>query len=133
MTEVWKAFDTQLQRSVAVRLLQADHQLDPGFITRFEREARIIASLYHPNIVQIHEFHISSPTQPENCIAYLVMEYIDGQTLATYIHDTSQRRRFPPVTDLIQLLASMSIAIDYAHQKGIVHRNIKPAVILLDR
>ncbi len=56
MAEVWKAFDAQLQRYVAIKILHADLQADPEFITRFIREARVIASLHHPNIVQIYRF-----------------------------------------------------------------------------
>src|SRR6266496_4537370 len=57
MAEVWKAFDTQLQRYVAIKILHADLQSDPSFISRFEREARLIASLHHPNIVQIYDIN----------------------------------------------------------------------------
>jgi len=59
MAEVWKALDTQLQRHVAIKLLHANLKEDPHFIARFEREAQLIASLHHPNIVQIHDFQIA--------------------------------------------------------------------------
>jgi serine/threonine protein kinase len=59
MAEVWKAVDTQLQRSDAIELLDADLQFDPGFVSRFTREAQMIASLHHPNIVQIYDFHLA--------------------------------------------------------------------------
>src|SRR5579863_967822 len=75
MGEVWKAFDTQLQRYVAIKLLHADLQNDPNFITRFQREAQVIASLHHPNIVQIYDFQISKPTEKDTPVCYMVMDY----------------------------------------------------------
>ncbi|GAC1349591.1 MAG: hypothetical protein NVS4B7_09320 [Ktedonobacteraceae bacterium] len=137
MAEVWKALDTQLQRYVAIKLLHANLQTDPDFVTRFTREAQIIAALRHPNIVQIYDFHISeggeAGTSETDAIAYMVMEYIKGQTLAHYIHDTSHRKQFPPAAEIIRLFTPISLAIDYAHQQSMIHRDIKPANILLDQ
>src|SRR5713226_1802767 len=132
MSEVWKAFDPQLQRYVAIKLLHVDLQNDPEFMNRFTREARIIASLHHPNIVQLHDFQIS-PESPNGTIAYMVMDYIEGPTLATYIASTSGVRKYPSAGEIVHLFTSISRGIDYAHQKGVSHRNIKPANILLDK
>ena len=66
MGEVWRAFDTQLQRNVAIKLLHADLQSDPSFVSRFQREAQVIASLHHPNIVKIYDFQVSQQTDSEN-------------------------------------------------------------------
>ncbi len=133
MAEVWKAYDAQLERHVAIKILHADLQADPEFMTRFVREARVIASLHHSNIVQIHDFQISNPPESNPPIAYMVMDYVEGQTLAGYIRATSRAEMFPPDAALVQLFASISRAIDYAHQHGMIHRDIKPANILLDR
>src|SRR5438067_554608 len=95
MAEVWKAHDTQLQRYVALKILHADLQSDPSFIARFEREARVIASLHHPNIVQIHDFQISHPPDSSSTVAYMVMDYIEGPTLAQYIRTTSRAGKIP--------------------------------------
>ena len=136
MAEVWKALDTQLQRYVAIKLLHANLQIDPDFITRFVREAQVIAALRHPNIVQIYDFHIAGESETSNAedtIAYMVMEYIKGQTLAHYINSTSRQKEFPPAATLVHLLTPISLAIDYAHQQGTIHRDIKPANILLDQ
>lgn len=133
MAEVWKAFDTQLQRYVAIKMLHANFQNEPGFRERFQREARVIASLHHPNIVQIHDFQISSPSESEEPVAYMVMDYVEGQTLAQYIRSTSRTGKFPPATDIVRLFISIGMAVDYAHQNGMVHRDIKPANILLDK
>ncbi|HEX6477623.1 MAG TPA: protein kinase [Ktedonobacteraceae bacterium] len=133
MAEVWKAFDTQLHRYVALKILHADLQNDPSFITRFEREAQVIASLHHANIVQIHDFQISRPPESSNTIAYMVMDYVEGQTLADYIRNTSRVGKFPPASDIVYLFTSLGKAIDYAHNRGMIHRDIKPANILLDK
>src|SRR5437763_2082697 len=128
MAEVWKALDTQLQRYVAIKLLHANLKEDPHFIVRFEREAQLIASLHHPNIVQIHDFHIATSGE-EGTIAYMVMDYVEGQTLANYIHSTSYRGKLPSPTEILQLFMSISLAVDYAHQQGMIHRDLKPANI----
>src|SRR5947209_14013566 len=82
MAEVWKALDTQLRRHVAIKLLHANLQADPDFVTRFEHEAQAVASLRHPNIVQIHDFQVSEPPESASPTPYMVMAYIEGQTLA---------------------------------------------------
>src|SRR6266702_6265347 len=110
MAEVWKARDTQLQRYVAIKILHANLQEDPNFITRFEREAQLIASLHHPNIVQVHDFQITRSPETNTTIAYMVMDYVEGQTLAVYIRSTSRMGKFPPPTDIVQLFASISRA-----------------------
>ena len=133
MAEVWKAFDTQLQRYVAIKVLHSKLLEDPNFVTRFELEAQLIASLHHPNIVQIHDFQVSRPPESDRTLAYMVMAYIDGETLASYIGHTSAQGNIPSPTEIVHLFASISLAIDYAHGKGMVHRDIKPANILLDK
>jgi eukaryotic-like serine/threonine-protein kinase len=133
MAEVWKALDTQLQRYVAIKLLHANLQADPEFVKRFQHEAQAIASLRHPNIVQIHDFQVSQPSGSDSPTAYMVMAYIEGQTLAHYIANTSARGRIPSPVEIVNLFTSISLAVDYAHQKGMIHRDIKPANILLDQ
>jgi len=130
--EVWKAFDPSLQRYVAIKQLHADLQSDPDFISRFEREARFIASLHHPNIVQIHDFQIIQTTGSDTS-AYMVMDYIEGPTLAYYIHNTSRKGQYPDAADLVYIFTAVSLAIDYAHERGMIHRDIKPANIMLDK
>src|SRR5579872_5660723 len=133
MAEVWKARDTQLQRYVAIKLLHANLQADPNFVTRFQNEAQAIASLRHPNIVQIHDFQVSLPPESATPTPYMVMAYIEGQTLAGYLASTSARGKIPSPVEIVNLFTSISLAVDYAHQKGMIHRDIKPANILLDR
>ena len=133
MAEVWKAYDTQLHRYVAIKVLHPDLQSDPSFITRFEREAQLIASLHHPNIIRIYDFHVSRADSAEETVAYMVMDYVEGQTLAHFLTSTSRAGKFPSSNDLLQLFTPICLAVDYAHQKGMIHRDIKPSNILLDR
>src|SRR5713101_3277095 len=133
MAEVWKALDSQLHRYVAIKILHADLQNDPDFLTRFLREARVVASLHHPNIVQIYDFQIARPPESKSPFAYMVMDYVEGQTLADYIATTSRQGKFPSGEELVRLFTSISQAVDYAHQRGIIHRDLKPANILLDQ
>lgn len=133
MAEVWKAFDVQLRRHVAIKLLHADLQSDPDFISRFTHEAQVVAALRHPNIVQIYDFHTSEQQESDNATAYMVMEYIQGKTLAHYIHTTSHKKNIPAASEVVRLFTPISLALDYAHRQGTVHRDIKPANILLDQ
>jgi eukaryotic-like serine/threonine-protein kinase len=131
VSEVWKAFDVQLQRYVAIKLLHANLQEDSNFVARFEREARLIASLYHPNIVRVHDFQLASE-DTDGTTAYMVMEYVEGQTLADYIESTSKVGNIPHPTVIVQFFASICLAVHYAHENGMIHRDLKPANILLD-
>ena len=132
MAEVWKAFDVQLHRYVAIKILHANLQEDPNFVARFEREARLIASLHHPNIVQLHDFQIASQ-ESNGTTAYMVMDYIDGETLGQYIESTSKQGNIPYPTEIVQIFTAIGLAVDYAHQQGMIHRDLKPANILLDK
>src|SRR5947209_4273140 len=138
MTEVWKAYDPQLQRSVAVKIFHADLLNDPDFMTRFRNlprvpEAKLIASLQHPNIVRMYGFHISPSDEEEETLAYIVMDYVDGPTFAEYLRNTSYQKAFPSAADVTHLFASIAATIDFAHQQGVIHGDLKPSNILLDK
>jgi serine/threonine protein kinase len=131
MGEVWKAHDTQLQRAVAIKLLRSDLSGDPDFGASFLREARLVAALHHPNIVQIHDFQLADRGAQGR--AYMVMDYIEGGTLAASLQATVRQGLFWPASDIVELFTSISLALDYAHEQGMIHRDIKPANILLQR
>ncbi|HEY0754566.1 MAG TPA: protein kinase [Ktedonobacteraceae bacterium] len=133
MAEVWKAFDIQTRQYVAIKFLHANLRVDPDFATRFQREAQTIASLRHPNIVQYQDFFISQPPGTGNTTASVVMDYVDGGTLSDYIRNTSRQGKFLPASEVIRLFTSIGAALDYAHQHGVVHGQLKPANVLLDR
>ena len=133
IAEVWKAFDTQAQRNVAIKFLHPNLQADPDFVTRFTREAQIIASLRHPNIVQYYDFSTTQLSRSASATPYFVMDYIEGGNLASYMSNTPRERKLLPIGDIVRLFTSIGLAVDYAHQHGVLHGNIKPANILLDK
>jgi serine/threonine protein kinase len=135
VVETWKALDTQQKRYAAIKILRMNLQTDPDFPTRFIRQAQRLAALRHPNIVRMHDFRISQSSQSETpeTVAYMVMDYVEGQTLADYIESTSRQGKFPPAAEIVRLLIPISLAIDYAHQQGVIHGDLKPGNILLDK
>ncbi|HEX6554199.1 MAG TPA: protein kinase, partial [Ktedonobacteraceae bacterium] len=138
MAEAWKAYDPQLQRSVVVKIFHTDLLTDPDFMTRFRNlprfhEAKLIASLQHPNIVPMHGFHISPAEEAEETLAYVVVDYVDGPTFAEYLRHTSYQKAFPSAADVTQLFASLAATLDFAHQQGVIHGDLKPPNILLDK
>src|SRR5947209_4877869 len=131
--EVWKGFDLQSRSDVAIKLLHPDLlQTDPNFIATFMKEWQSICSLHHSNIVQVREVNISRPATSSGTTPYIVMDYIQGQSLADYIQRTSRIGNFPPVSVIVYLCTRLGEAIDYAHEQGNLHGNIKPTNILLD-
>ena len=123
MAEVYLGTHITLARPVAVKVLHSFREEEPMLLERFQREARVVATLRHPNIVQVFDFD-TVDGHP-----YIVMEYLKGPTLATYLqHQRKQRIPHPQVARLLNLLAA---ALEYAHKRGVIHRDIKPANILL--
>jgi serine/threonine protein kinase len=131
--EVWKAFDTQARRYVAVKFLHGNLQTDPDYAARFQRETQAISFLRHPNIVQYFDFSVSPPAGAGNITACIVMDYIDGGTLADYIRTTSRQGAFPAPADIARLFIPICSAVEYAHQHGVVHGQLKPTNVLLDK
>ncbi len=93
--EVWKAFDTQARHYVAIKFLHANIQADPDYPARFQRELQGLTFLRHPNIVHYYDYSISPPVGAGNMAACIVMDYVDGGTLADYIRATSRQGNFP--------------------------------------
>ena len=122
MGAVYKARQPRLDRLVALKILAPEKQNDPQFAERFEREARVLAKLSHPNIVSVFEF---GEVQGR---FYLIMEYVDGLTL----RQVMQAGRISPAQAL-ELVPKICEALQYAHEQGIVHRDIKPENILIDK
>lgn len=125
MAEVYLGTHTKLDRPVAVKLLRNQYQDDPELLKRFEREARAIARLRHPNIVQVFDFD-SLDGQP-----YLVMEYVPGPSLATYLKGLKEKGERLELSMVDQLLGKVADALRYAHGQGAIHRDVKPGNILL--
>jgi serine/threonine protein kinase len=110
---------------VAVKVMRGLLEKDSDQLARFQREAEVIESLRHPNIVQMLEYNVVDESP------YLIMEYIQGPSLAIYLKKLHDRKQRLPIGLVAQILQSIASALDYAHLKGIVHRDIKPANVLL--
>ena len=119
MGEVYRARDTRLQRSVALKVLPAALAHDPDRLARFKREAQVLASLNHPHIAQIHGFEDAGPVQA------LVMELVEGPTLADWIATS------PSVSDVLRVARQIAEALAAAHDQGVIHRDLKPANVKL--
>ena len=115
MGEVYRAKDTKLDREVAIKVMPALLARDPDRLARFEREAKVLASLNHPNIAQIYGVEESTAGSA------LVMELVPGQTLKGPL----------PLAEALRIAGQIAAALEAAHDKGIVHRDLKPANIML--
>ena len=121
MGEVYRARDTKLARDVAIKVLPRDVADDPDRLARFEREARVLASLNHPHIGAIYGFE-DAQTDHGLRVSGLVLELVEGDTLADQLS-----RGAIPVADALAIARQIAEALDAAHQRGIIHRDLKPA------
>src|SRR5271167_1025341 len=120
--EVYRARDTRLDRTVAVKILTQGVADTPEVRQRFEREARAVSSLSHPHICALYDIG------QQDGIEYLVMEYLEGETLAARIE------KGPLTTaDLLRYASQIADALDKAHRRGIVHRDLKPGNVMLTK
>jgi tRNA A-37 threonylcarbamoyl transferase component Bud32 len=122
MAEVYKGRHTRLDRTVAIKVLSSNIASDTDFRRRFEREARSVAVLKHPNIVGVYDFGDTDG------VCYMVMEYVPGQTLAQFLRQSGAL----PLDQAYQLLRDLASALDYAHAQGLVHRDVKPSNVMLE-
>jgi serine/threonine protein kinase len=121
MAVVYRAYDNILQRTVALKVLLPHLAANDEFARRFEREAITAANLRHPNIVIIYD------VGSHESFRYIVMEYLDGPTLQQEV----QRKGSLPIDRVIPIVRQLASALDYAHQQGLVHRDVKPANVLV--
>ncbi|QIS07968.1 Stk1 family PASTA domain-containing Ser/Thr kinase [Nocardia arthritidis] len=127
MSEVHKARDLRLSRDVAIKVLRADLARDPTFYLRFKREAQNAAALNHPAIVAVYD--TGEAEVDGGPLPYIVMEYVDGDTLRDIV-----RGKGPlPPRRAMEIIADVCAALDFSHKAGIVHRDMKPANIMINR
>jgi serine/threonine protein kinase len=122
MSSVYRARDTLLERNVALKILHERHSEDEEYVERFRREAQIVARLSHPNIVSVIDRGQADGRQ------YIVFEYVDGETLDQLVG----RRGALPVDEALRIAMSIARGLAFAHEHGLVHRDVKPHNILIN-
>ncbi len=120
MATVFKAYHAALDRYVAIKVLHPAFKEEPNFLSRFQREARVVARLEHPNIVPIYDYaeHKGQP--------YLVMKFIEGQTLKAHMNEKPLTKE-----EAVQIVDDVGGALAYAHKQGVLHRDVKPSNVLI--
>lgn len=126
MAEVYKAYHENLDRYVAIKLMHPFLASEEDFLSRFKREARAMAALNHPNIVDVFDF------DAEGDVYYIVMEYISGGTLKDAQAELAESGTKMALSRAIQIVLEVADALAYAHSRGMIHRDIKPANIMLN-
>ncbi|MFI6741346.1 serine/threonine protein kinase [Nonomuraea sp. NPDC050451] len=123
MGEVWRGEDIVLARTVAVKVLLPGRTQDPGFVARFQGEARAMATINHAGVVDVYDYGVSGDT------VYLVMKFVDGEPLDRLL---ARLGRIPPQAAM-ELIAQAASALQAVHDRGIVHRDVKPGNLLVQR
>ncbi|NOK59746.1 MAG: hypothetical protein GFH27_549285n270 [Chloroflexi bacterium AL-W] len=120
MASVYRAYDPALDREVAIKVISTAGQ-PPDFVARFQREARVVARLRHPNIVQIYSFGESQ----DQDVVYMVQELLPGTTLSVRIREMGRRRM--SVNRVQEIIDQLASALDFAHSQDVIHRDVKPS------
>jgi tRNA A-37 threonylcarbamoyl transferase component Bud32 len=125
MAEVYKAYQPNLDRYVAIKMMHTFLSDEKEFLARFEREAKVVATLRHPNIVQVYDF------DAEGGVYYMVMEYITGETLKARMQNLEASAAWVSLDDAARVIVGVGSALKYAHERGMVHRDVKPANVMI--
>ncbi len=127
MARVYKAHQETLGRDVAIKVLPPWYAADRSFVERFNLEARLVARLSHPNIVTVHDANEQSGH------LYIVMQLVDGGTLKQRLDQLQQQGRVMDTHEIVSIFTQLADALTYAHEQNIIHRDIKPVNVLMDR
>ena len=127
MARVYRAYHAQLDRYVAIKVLRSDLVEEEEFLARFKREARAAAALRHPNIVQVYDFDVRGG------LYYMVMELLPGDTLRRRLNDYQGQGDKMPLGEVVRILLDVLDGLAYAHSEDMIHRDVKPANILLTK
>jgi serine/threonine-protein kinase len=125
MARVYEGFDPNLERSAAIKVITPQSEDSEEMKQRFFREARAVANLHHPNIVTVYQFG-----QGEN-LYYLAMRLLEGQTLLQKLKRLRTQKKFIETELMLSVVSDVSAALDYAHAKGVIHRDVKPSNIMI--
>ena len=127
MARVYRGIDTRLERYVAIKVIDAPYRQDSSYIERFQREARVIAQLNHPNVVQLYRYG------ELDGFLYMVMQYIEGVDLGVILQGYQRDGDFMTPEEVVRIFREICLALDYIHSKGVIHRDIKPSNVMLDK
>ncbi|HEX3641945.1 MAG TPA: serine/threonine-protein kinase, partial [Ktedonobacteraceae bacterium] len=127
MAKVYKAHQETLGRDVAIKVLPPWYAADRNFVERFNLEARLVARLSHPNIVTVHD------ANEQNGHLYIVMQLVDSGTLKQRLDQHQKEGHVMGIEEVVSIFTQLADALAYAHDQGIIHRDIKPVNVLMDR
>jgi serine/threonine protein kinase len=125
MGEIYKASHPTLERDVAIKVIHTHKASDPQIVDRFQREAKVVAALRHPGIIQVYDFDV------EDDAFYMVMEFVPGESLAQRLGNLHIQGKQLPLHEIIRLFQSITEAVAYAHNRGVIHCDLKPSNVLL--
>jgi len=126
MSAVYKAIDPNLRRAVAVKIIHPHLSGDQDFVRRFEEEAAAVAQLRQPNIIQVFDFNHDGNTY------FIVFEFIPGESLQSYLKRLDDIDRPMPIQEATDIVAKVADALDFAHEQGLIHRDVKPANVMIN-
>jgi serine/threonine protein kinase len=127
MARVYRAYQENLGRDVAIKVLPPWYAADRNFVERFNLEARLVAHLSHPNIVTVHD------ASEQNGHLYIVMQFIDGGTLKQRLDYFQRAQQMMNTTEIVNIFVQLADALAYAHEQGVIHRDVKPVNVLMDK
>ena len=127
MGEIYKAAHPKLERDVAIKLIHTFKASDPNVVERFQREAKVVAALRHPGIIQVHDFDV------EGDAFYMVMEFVPGESLAQRLDRLDDQGQRMPLPEALRMFRMITEAVAYAHGQGVIHCDLKPGNVLLTR
>jgi serine/threonine protein kinase len=127
MARVYEAVDVMLKRRTAIKVIEPNLTSEAKYTERFEREAQAIANLEHPHIIPVYHFGQWQHSY------YLAMKFVDGEDLGTLMHRYADDSEYLPEDDIVRIISAIGDALDYAHQKGLIHRDVKPSNVMIDR
>ena len=126
MSSVYKALDPNLRRVVAIKMIHPHLSSDQGFVRRFEEEAAAVAQLRQPHIIQVYDFNHDGNTY------FIVFEFIPGESLQEYLKRLDDMNRPMSIEEAVDIGAKVADALDFAHEQGLIHRDVKPANVMIN-